>query len=93
MIAQNQLMVVAVTVGMTLGSFSPTQPAIALQLEAITTIPPDSTPLGWKQEGRAGASEGTDYEFAIGPNGVQADNTGQIYSDWEWEASHSHAYR
>ena len=66
-------MVVAVTVGMTLGSFSPTQPAIALQLEAITTIPPDSTPLEWKQEGRAGASEATDYEFAIGLSQAQVD--------------------
>ncbi|MGB3191698.1 MAG: choice-of-anchor W domain-containing protein [Limnoraphis sp.] len=76
-------MLVSTTLSLTIGSFWLTQPANALKLEPITTVPSDSTSLGWKLEGRAGVFGGADYEFAIGQNGAQADNTGQVYWDWE----------
>lgn len=76
-------MVVSATLGLTIGSFWLAESASAVQLKPLTSVPSDLTPLGWKVEGRAGGLGGTDYEFAIGPNGAQADNTGQIYWDWE----------
>ncbi|MEB3279170.1 MAG: choice-of-anchor W domain-containing protein [Lyngbya sp.] len=81
--SHNQLMVVSATLGLTVGSLTLTQAASAVQLQPVTSLPSDWSPLGWKVEGRAGAFGGADYEFAIGPNGAQADNTGQIYRDWE----------
>ncbi|MGA9380384.1 MAG: choice-of-anchor W domain-containing protein [Phormidium sp.] len=62
-------------------------PASAIQLKLVQDAPYAPAPsgwtdLGWKVEGRAGAPFGEDYEFAIGPNGAQANNTGQIYRDW-----------
>lgn len=83
MTAHNQSMLVATTFSLAFGSFWLTPPANALKLEPITTVPSDWTSVGWKLEGRAGGFGGADYEFAIGPDGAQADNTGQVYWDWE----------
>jgi len=73
--------------GVTTGSLALATPAFAVQLQLVqdspyAPAPSDWTDLGWKVEGRAGAPFGEDYEFAIGPNGAQANNTGQIYRDW-----------
>lgn len=55
-------------------------------VQAVTLTPVSEptgwTDLGWAAEGRAGATGFRDYEYAIGPDGAQADNTGQIYRDW-----------
>ncbi len=78
-----RLMHLLTPVGCTLASLSFVPLATALELSLVDTLPPDWIDLGWKAEGRAGAPLGEDYEFAIGPDGAQADNTGQIYQDWE----------
>jgi hypothetical protein len=70
-------------VGCTAVSLSISAIATAVELTLLESAPSDWTKLGWKAEGRAGAFEFEDYEFAIGPNGAQADNTGQIYLDWD----------
>lgn len=70
-------------VGCTMASFSISSIATAVELSLVESTPTDWIDLEWKAEGRAGAFEFEDYEFAIGPNGAQADNTGQIYRDWE----------
>lgn len=56
-------------------------PAQAVTLTPVSD-PTDWTDLGWAVEGRAGATGFRDYEYAIGPDGAQAGNTGQIYRDW-----------
>ncbi|MEA5520443.1 choice-of-anchor W domain-containing protein [Limnoraphis robusta] len=83
MITENKFIALSATLGLTLANVGLTQSATALQLEPVTSVPSDWTSLGWKVEGRAGVFGGADYEWAIGPNGAQADNTGQIYWDWE----------
>lgn len=78
------LLAMSAALGVTAGSLGLAIPAFAVQLTLVQDPLELSswTDLGWKVEGRAGAPFGEDYEFAIGPNGAQANNTGQIYRDW-----------
>lgn len=81
------LLAVSTALGVTASSLGAGIPAFAVQLTLVQDAPYAPAPsgwvdLGWKVEGRAGAPFGEDYEFAIGPNGAQANNTGQIYRDW-----------
>ncbi|MFB2878266.1 choice-of-anchor W domain-containing protein [Floridanema aerugineum] len=81
------LLAMSAALGVTAGSLGLAIPAFAVGLtlvqdEPYAPAPSGWTNLGWKVEGRAGAPFGEDYEFAIGPNGAQANNTGQIYRDW-----------
>lgn len=78
----NKLMTVSLGIGAGAATFALTS-ASALAITLTPTTPtPDWTNLGWAAEGRAGAAGFEDYEFAIGPDGAQDNNTGQIYSDW-----------
>lgn len=46
-------------------------------------VPANADPIKlFHVEGRAGAPGREDYEWAIGPRGANAANTGQIYRDW-----------
>lgn len=51
-----------------------------LPAQAVTLTPASDltgwSDLGWAVEGRAGATGFRDYEYAIGPDGAQANNTG-----------------
>ncbi|HEY9298669.1 MAG TPA: choice-of-anchor W domain-containing protein [Phormidium sp.] len=81
------LLAMSAALGVTAGGLGLAIPASAVQLQLVQDSPYAPAPsgwtdLGWKVEGRAGAPFGEDYEFAIGPNGAQANNTGQIYRDW-----------
>lgn len=78
--------------------------ALALTLTPTTDVLGWES-LGWEVEGRAGAKDPggqpRDYEFAIGPDGAQANLTGSIYRDWtngeevawtlDWDATTSKA--
>lgn len=84
--SKTSLLVMSAALGVTAGTLGFT-PAFAVQLKLVQDEPYAPAPsgwvdLGWKVEGRAGAPLREDYEFAIGPNGAQANNTGQIYRDW-----------
>jgi hypothetical protein len=84
---KTRVMTTFLALGVAAGSLGLTRPAHALELNLVQSgedPPPNWTSLGWKAEGRAGApaTSQTDYEFAIGPNGAQADLTGQIYRTW-----------
>ena len=81
------LLAMSAALGVTASGLGLTTSASAVQLKLVQDAPYAPAPsgwkdLGWKVEGRAGAPFGEDYEFAIGPNGAQANNTGQIYRDW-----------
>jgi hypothetical protein len=81
------LLAMSAALGITTAGLGVATPAFAVQLRLVQDSPYAPAPsgwtnLGWKVEGRAGAPFGEDYEFAIGPNGAQANNTGQIYRDW-----------
>jgi hypothetical protein len=80
---KTSLIPVLTTVSCTVASLSVSAIATAVELSLVEPTPTDWIDLEWKAEGRAGAFEFEDYEFAIGPDGAQADNTGQIYLDWE----------
>jgi hypothetical protein len=84
---KTNLIPLSLGLGIAVTSLGLSQSASALQLNLVQDAPYQSAPngwtkLGWKAEGRAGAPGTEDYEFAIGPNGAQADLTGQIYRDW-----------
>lgn len=85
--SKSSLLAISALLGVTAGSLGIATPVLAVQLNLVQDAPYAPAPsgwtnLGWKVEGRAGAPFGEDYEFAIGPNGAQANNTGQIYRDW-----------
>jgi hypothetical protein len=80
---KTNLIPILTTVSCTVASLSVSAIATAVELSLVEPTPTDWIDLEWKAEGRAGAFGFEDYEFAIGPNGAQADNTGQIYLDWE----------
>ncbi|MFB2937737.1 choice-of-anchor W domain-containing protein [Aerosakkonemataceae cyanobacterium BLCC-F154] len=81
------LLAISAALGVTAGSLGLATPAFAVQLTLVQDEPYAPAPsgwvdLGWKVEGRAGAPLGEDYEFAIGPDGAQANKTDDIYRDW-----------